>query len=101
MRFCSCLPSRALRFPGAVWANEAWGSYWSWDPKETWALITWLVYSFYLHTRLNKGWKGVRLSPNVPDVESLSKGGNRHLRDWENETSDASFLSAFSNFFLI
>jgi len=43
---------------GAVWANEAWGSYWSWDPKETWALITWLVYSFYLHTRLNKGWRG-------------------------------------------
>eukprot|EP00667_Euglena_gracilis_P010070 EG_transcript_10248 len=43
---------------GAVWANEAWGSYWSWDPKETWALITWLVYSFYLHTRLNQGWKG-------------------------------------------
>ena len=37
---------------GAVWANEAWGSYWSWDPKETWALITWLTFSSYLHTRL-------------------------------------------------
>lgn len=37
---------------GAVWANEAWGSYWSWDPKETWALITWLTFSIYLHTRL-------------------------------------------------
>jgi cytochrome c-type biogenesis protein CcsB len=43
---------------GAVWANEAWGSYWSWDPKETWALITWFVFSIYLHGRLNKGWTG-------------------------------------------
>eukprot|EP00929_Paragymnodinium_shiwhaense_P015343 TRINITY_DN123423_c0_g1_i1.p1 TRINITY_DN123423_c0_g1~~TRINITY_DN123423_c0_g1_i1.p1 ORF type:complete len:485 (+),score=112.12 TRINITY_DN123423_c0_g1_i1:107-1561(+) len=41
---------------GAVWANEAWGSYWSWDPKETWALIVWLVYAAYLHTRLMLGW---------------------------------------------
>jgi len=45
---------------GAVWANEAWGSYWSWDPKETWALITWLVFAIYLHTRLSKGWRGNR-----------------------------------------
>jgi cytochrome c-type biogenesis protein CcsB len=45
---------------GAVWANEAWGSYWSWDPKETWALLTWLVFAIYLHTRLNKGWEGER-----------------------------------------
>ena len=43
---------------GAVWANEAWGSYWSWDPKETWALITWLVFAIYLHARLTKGLKG-------------------------------------------
>nr|YP_001023750.1 cytochrome c biogenesis protein [Angiopteris evecta]YP_009992479.1 cytochrome c biogenesis protein [Angiopteris yunnanensis]ABG79649.1 cytochrome c heme attachment protein [Angiopteris evecta]QNN90664.1 cytochrome c biogenesis protein [Angiopteris yunnanensis] len=43
---------------GAVWANEAWGSYWSWDPKETWALITWLIYAIYLHTRMTKGWQG-------------------------------------------
>nr|YP_009532108.1 heme attachment to plastid cytochrome c [Volvox africanus]AXZ97334.1 heme attachment to plastid cytochrome c [Volvox africanus] len=43
---------------GAVWANEAWGSYWSWDPKETWALLTWLVFAIYLHTRLTKGWQG-------------------------------------------
>ena len=43
---------------GAVWANEAWGSYWSWDPKETWALITWLVFAVYLHTRITKGWQG-------------------------------------------
>jgi cytochrome c-type biogenesis protein CcsB len=43
---------------GAVWANEAWGSWWSWDPKETWALICWLVYAAYLHTRLIRGWQG-------------------------------------------
>lgn len=43
---------------GAVWANEAWGSWWSWDPKETWAFITWLVYAAYLHTRLVRGWQG-------------------------------------------
>jgi cytochrome c-type biogenesis protein CcsB len=43
---------------GAVWANEAWGSYWSWDPKETWALITWLVFAIYLHSRLLRGWQG-------------------------------------------
>jgi cytochrome c-type biogenesis protein CcsB len=43
---------------GAVWANEAWGTYWSWDPKETWALITWLVFAAYLHARITKGWQG-------------------------------------------
>jgi len=43
---------------GAVWANEAWGSYWSWDPKETWALITWLVFASYLHTRITKNLQG-------------------------------------------
>jgi cytochrome c-type biogenesis protein CcsB len=43
---------------GAVWANEAWGSYWSWDPKETWALITWLVFAAYLHARITKSWQG-------------------------------------------
>ena len=43
---------------GAVWANEAWGSYWSWDPKETWAFITWLFFAFYLHTRLQYNWEG-------------------------------------------
>nr|QCI05780.1 cytochrome c biogenesis protein ccs1 [Dasysiphonia japonica] len=43
---------------GAVWANEAWGSYWSWDPKETWALITWIIFAIYLHTRLNQSWQG-------------------------------------------
>jgi cytochrome c-type biogenesis protein CcsB len=45
---------------GSVWANEAWGSYWSWDPKETWALITWLVFAAYLHARITKGWQGRR-----------------------------------------
>jgi len=43
---------------GAVWANEAWGAYWSWDPKETWALITWLVFASYLHARITKSWQG-------------------------------------------
>lgn len=43
---------------GAVWANEAWGSYWSWDPKETWALITWMVFAAYLHTRITQSWEG-------------------------------------------
>nr|WOZ12101.1 cytochrome c biogenesis protein [Prostanthera althoferi subsp. althoferi]WOZ12710.1 cytochrome c biogenesis protein [Prostanthera althoferi subsp. althoferi]WOZ12797.1 cytochrome c biogenesis protein [Prostanthera althoferi subsp. althoferi]WOZ12971.1 cytochrome c biogenesis protein [Prostanthera althoferi subsp. althoferi] len=43
---------------GAVWANEAWGSYWSWDPKETWAFITWIVFAIYLHTRTNIKFKG-------------------------------------------
>ena len=43
---------------GGVWANEAWGSYWSWDPKETWALITWIIFATYLHARITKGWKG-------------------------------------------
>lgn len=43
---------------GAVWANEAWGSYWSWDPKETWALVTWLIFASYLHARITKSWQG-------------------------------------------
>jgi len=42
---------------GAVWANSAWGTYWSWDPKETWSLITWFIYAIYLHIRFTKGWK--------------------------------------------
>lgn len=43
---------------GAIWANQAWGSYWSWDPKETWALITWLIFAVYLHSRLTQSWNG-------------------------------------------
>ena len=45
---------------GAVWANSAWGTYWGWDPKETWSLITWLVYAAYLHARYTRGWRGKR-----------------------------------------
>ena len=45
---------------GAYWANKTWGSYWSWDPKETWAAITWLVYAGYLHMRVTRGWRGRR-----------------------------------------
>jgi ABC-type transport system involved in cytochrome c biogenesis permease subunit len=45
---------------GAVWANSAWGSYWQWDPKETWSLITWFVYAVYLHCRFMRGWRGRR-----------------------------------------
>lgn len=52
---------------GMVWANKAWGRYWGWDPKETWALITFLVYSGYLHIRMTKGWKGT-----VPAVLSIT-----------------------------
>ncbi|MNG08262.1 Cytochrome c biogenesis protein CcsA [compost metagenome] len=43
-----------------IWANEAWGRFWGWDPKEVWALITWLFYSVYLHFRLSRGWQGLR-----------------------------------------
>jgi len=47
---------------GAVWANSAWGTYWSWDPKETWSLITWFVYSTALHARFTRGWGGNRIA---------------------------------------
>jgi cytochrome c-type biogenesis protein CcsB len=47
---------------GSVWANFAWGSYWSWDPKETWSLITWLIYAALLHARLVRGWRGKRIA---------------------------------------
>jgi len=47
---------------GAVWADQAWGVYWSWDPKETWSLITWLIYAFFLHTRYIAGWRGNRIA---------------------------------------
>ena len=43
---------------GAIWAERAWGSYWSWDPKETWSLVTWIIYALYLHLRIGRGWKG-------------------------------------------
>jgi len=47
---------------GAVWANSAWGTYWSWDPKETWSLITWFVYAVALHARFARGWGGKRIA---------------------------------------
>lgn len=47
---------------GAVWANQAWGDFWSWDPKETWSLVTWLLYGICLHLRFVKGWGGRRAS---------------------------------------
>ena len=45
---------------GSVWANYAWGSYWGWDPKETWSLITWFIYAAFLHARLTRDWRGKR-----------------------------------------
>ncbi|MQL97901.1 hypothetical protein Taro_030599 [Colocasia esculenta] len=60
----SCVISLGFTFltvgilSGAVWDNEAWGSYWNWDPKETWAFITWTIYAIYLHTRTTKSWQG-------------------------------------------
>nr|YP_010132426.1 cytochrome c heme attachment protein [Anemone vitifolia]QQD90098.1 cytochrome c heme attachment protein [Anemone vitifolia] len=63
-----CWSSRVISFgfifltigilSGAVWANEAWGSYWNWDPKETWAFITWTIFAIYLHTRTNENLQG-------------------------------------------
>lgn len=47
---------------GAVWAHYAWGSYWSWDPKETWSLITWIIYALFLHARFTRGWRGKRIA---------------------------------------
>ena len=47
---------------GSIWANSAWGTYWSWDPKETWSLITWLVYAALLHARSMQGWRGKRVA---------------------------------------
>ena len=47
---------------GSVWAHSAWGTYWSWDPKETWSLITWLIYASVIHARLVRGWKGKKIA---------------------------------------
>ena len=56
---CIAFPLLTLMIAaGAYWANRAWGSYWSWDPKETWAAITWLVYAGYLHMRITRGMRG-------------------------------------------
>nr|YP_010575780.1 cytochrome c heme attachment protein [Wikstroemia monnula]UZN43011.1 cytochrome c heme attachment protein [Wikstroemia monnula] len=58
---------------GAVWANEAWGSYWNWDPKETWAFITWTIFAIYLHTRTNQ---------NLEDVNSAIVASAGFLIIW-------------------
>ena len=47
---------------GAAWADSAWGGFWSWDPKETWSLITWLVYILFIHARITKGWGGKKMA---------------------------------------
>ncbi|MFW6284007.1 MAG: c-type cytochrome biogenesis protein CcsB [Desulfosalsimonas sp.] len=47
---------------GAIWADQAWGRYWGWDPKETWSLITWLIYATLLHARFMRGWEGRRIA---------------------------------------
>ncbi|MCL2457427.1 MAG: c-type cytochrome biogenesis protein CcsB [Desulfobulbus sp.] len=47
---------------GAIWANEAWGTYWSWDPKETWSIITWFLYALTLHARFTREWRGRRIA---------------------------------------
>jgi cytochrome c-type biogenesis protein CcsB len=58
---CIAFPLLTLMIAaGAYWANRTWGAYWSWDPKETWAAITWLVYAGYLHMRVTRGWRGRR-----------------------------------------
>ena len=49
-------------FSGAIWAEQAWSAWWSWDPKETWALITWIFYAIVLHQRMRKGWRGKRIA---------------------------------------
>jgi len=55
---------------GSVWANVAWGRYWGWDPKETWSLITWVVYAFFLHVRFSGGWLGVKVK-SLPQLQAI------------------------------
>ena len=47
---------------GAIWAEQAWSAFWTWDPKETWALITWILYAIYLHQRMRMKWQGKRMA---------------------------------------
>ena len=63
---------------GAIWAEAAWGRYWGWDPKETWAFITWVVYAAYLHARATAGWRGtaaarVETVDHVEDLHSFTR----------------------------
>jgi len=55
---------------GAVWANVAWGRYWGWDPKETWSLITWVVYALFLHVRFSGGWLGMK-AKSLPQLQAI------------------------------
>lgn len=55
---------------GAVWANVAWGRYWGWDPKETWSLITWVVYALFLHVRFSGGWLGLKVK-SLPQLQAI------------------------------
>lgn len=55
---------------GAVWANVAWGRYWGWDPKETWSLITWVVYALFLHVRFSGGWLGLK-AKSLPQLQAI------------------------------
>ena len=71
---------------GSVWAKQAWGRYWGWDPKETWSLITWFVYGIYLHLR--HGRRAVRRQAREPAA------AERHLRDRRASRSWASPISA-------
>ena len=64
-------------FLGAVWANESWGRYWGWDPKEIWSLITWLIYAIMLHARFVRGWRGKRMAvlANTPGSDGVHLQG--------------------------
>ena len=55
---------------GSVWANQAWGRYWGWDPKETWALITWIIFSIFLHLKYAGGWMGIK-PKHLPYIRAL------------------------------
>lgn len=55
---------------GSVWANQAWGRYWGWDPKETWALITWIIFAIFLHLKYAGGWMGIK-PKHLPYVRAL------------------------------
>src|SRR5207247_2121683 len=61
---------------GAVWAHESWGRYWGWDPKETWAAITWLVFADYLHSRITLGW-GRKRGPAIAGAAMVNSTTRR------------------------
>lgn len=51
-----------ILYQNSIWAEQAWSVWWSWDPKETWALITWIIYAIYLHQRIRIGWQGIKMA---------------------------------------